>query len=165
MAGSSGNIFYPSDLPIGVVGYHERLTAVAATGPGIGATETPIFRLNVPCRAGFSYLAICPRVNITVSATGVIGRARIRASTSGNATITDLDIATKRTRQDETSNTDIDAMIGIFQASVTGTLSLIQTVHRVSASGTVGMFASAAEINSMTVIELDGAPASSGTDL
>lgn len=165
MAGVSGNYFYPSDLPIGVVGYHERLTAVAATGPGIGTTETPIFRLNVPCRAGYSYLVICPRVNITVSAAAVIGRARIRASTSGNATITDLDIATKRTRQDETSNTDIDAMIGIFAASVTGTLSLIQTVQRAGASGTVGMFASAAEINSMTVIEFDGAPASSGTDL
>jgi hypothetical protein len=165
MAGQSGNFFFPSDLPIGVVGYHERLTAVAATGPGIGTTETPIFRLNVPCRAGFSYLVICPRVNITVSAAGVIGRARIRASTTGNATITYLDIGTKRTRQDETSNTDIDMMIGYFQASSDGTLSLIQTVHRVGASGTVGMFGSSVEVNSMIVIELDGAPASSGTDL
>jgi hypothetical protein len=156
---------YPSDLAQGVVGYHERLSAVAATGPGIGATETPIMRLNVAIRAGFTYMVICPRINITVSATGVVGRARLRASTTGNATITDLDIGTKRTRQDEASNTDIDALIGFFRASADGTLSVIQTVHRVSASGTVGMFASTIEVNSMQIIELEGAPASSGTDL
>jgi hypothetical protein len=165
MAGNSGNIFYPSDIAQGVVAYHERITAVAATGPGIGTTETPIIRLNCTVRAGYTYMVVCPRINITVSATTVVGRARLRASTTGNATITDTDIGTKRTRQDEASNTDIDSMIGFFRASANGTLSVIQTVQRSSASGTVGMFASTVEVNSMQIIELDGAPASSGTDL
>lgn len=165
----AGDPPYAADLnamPRGLIARHTRGTAGALSGV---TTETGFIRLDsIPVRSGYSYRVVVPRCNITVSATTASGVARLRGSTSGTATTasTQLDSGEVRSATPvTTSSTDVKPLIGYWHSTVNGTLSVLWSVARDSAAGSVGLYATTGQPTGMFVEEVGLTPADAGTDL
>ena len=148
--------------PRGLIAQYERTSAIS----GI-TTETGYVRIDgITVRNGYRYRVNVPECNITADATGRIGRARLRASTSGNATTSSTVIGNARTSQPtSTSETNLVSLFGTFDATGNGTLSVLWTIERASAVGSVGLFGAVGEAARIEVVELGLTPASSGTNI
>lgn len=151
-----------------VVGRHTR----SATALGsVGATEVGFIRIdNIPVKAGYSYEVIMPRCIITTTATTTNGIARIRGSQSGNATVTSNQLEGAEIRSAvavDTSNVPEQVLMGWWDATTSGTLSIIITVQRASGSGSVGLYSTVGTVTIPVRVKEVGPtmPDANGTDL
>lgn len=151
------------DLPKGVIAQYARTSAIT----GVTTTETGYVRIdNIPIRAGYRYAVLVPVCNITADATDRIGRARLRASTSGNATTASTVIGqTRNSQPTDVSQTNITPLHGTYDATTTGTLSVLWSVVRAGAVGSVGLYGAPTEPADIYVSEIGLTPAASGTDI
>lgn len=158
----AGDTVLPDDQPKGVIAKHTRITAIS----GIGTTETGYMRIDaIPVRAGYTYEIVVPRVNITASAVGTIGYARLRVSTSGTAGTASATVGFYRNSQPtNASSTNTNGMVGSFEATATGSLSVLLSVQLVN-TGTVGLHGSGTEPCWMYVKEIGLTPADTGVDI
>jgi hypothetical protein len=161
-----GARIYASDinsLPRGLIARYSRASAIS----GITTTETGYMRIDaIDVRAGYRYLVHLPRVNVSVDATGRIGRPRLRAAFAGTATVaSDLIGETRISQPTDASQTNLCELSGFYDATSSGSLSVIVTIVRSSGAGSVGLYASAGEPCWMYVTELGVTPASSGTSI
>lgn len=160
----TGDLF--EQIPYNVVGYHVRTTASS----GAGTSEAGYVRVdNIPMRNGYSYMVMCPVVNInpTVasSAAPTTTFATIRVNASGTATTASLQVALMRMQQEQTAQTDVAPMFGSYEATADGVLSVLISCARVGGSGTVGIFGSAGNPFYIYVYEMGKSVPDSGTDL
>lgn len=164
---NAGDILTPTDQPAGLIKKHLRGTGGSITG--VSTTETGYIRIDsIPIRNGYTYEVVAPRCVMTATVVGTTAIARLRGSTSGNATnaSTLLDGGEIRsTAAPDTSNVPEMPLIGYWDATTTGTLSVILTVVRAQGTGTVGLFASSANVAPLLIKEIGVTPADSGTDL
>lgn len=164
-----GNPTYLTDLPKGLVAWHSRDSAGSITG--ITTTETGFVRIDgIVVRNGYHYLFDVPQVNLSASATSIIGLCRLRYSTSGNATTSSSQMPyggfwRDNQNVDSVTNTNVNGFRGMYHASADGTLSVIWTLLRISGSGSVGLFASAGNPATLFVYEMGLFPATSGVDI
>lgn len=164
---NAGDILTPTDQPAGLIKKHLRGTGGSISGI---TTETGYVRIDsIPIRNGYTYEVIAPRVCMTVSALSTVTAvSRLRGSTSGAATTSSTLLDGGEIRDSgaiDTSNVPEQVLIGYWDATATGTLSVIWTVARASTSGSVGLFASSANVAPLLIKEIGVTPADSGTDL
>lgn len=161
---AAGDPLTPIDQPQGIIARHSR-SATSLTG--VTTTETGFIRMDgIAIRNGYTYEVIVARTVITVSATTVLGAARLRGSTSGNATIASALLDGGEYRPGvavDTSNVPEGPFMAYFYSTTNGTLSVLLSVIRVTAAGSVGMY-SGVPIP-MIVKEIGGTPTDAGTDL
>lgn len=164
---NAGDILTPTDQPAGLIRKHLRGTGGSITG--VSTTETGFIRIDsIPIRNGYTYEVVANRCVVTATVAGTTGICRLRGSTSGNATIASslLDGGEIRTSAaPDTSNVPELVLIGYFDSSTTGSLSVILTVIRAQGTGTVGLFASSANVSPLLIKEIGVTPADTGTDL
>jgi hypothetical protein len=144
-------------------------TRNAAALASVGATELPFVRMdNIPVLAGHRYEVTMARCIVTVTSTTTLGAARIRGSQSGAATVASTQLLGAEVRPGvavDTSNVPEQVLMGYWDASVSGLLSLVFTVQRVSGSGTVGLYSAVSTVLiPFMVKDLGVMPANSGTD-
>lgn len=150
-----------------LVGKHTRNAAALS---GVGATEIGFIRIdNIPVKAGYSYEVVAPRCIMTTTSTTTLGCARIRGSQSGVATVSSTQLEGAELRPGvaiDTSSVPEQAMIGYWDATASGLLSIIVTLQRVAGSGTVGLYSALnTVVIPVRVKEVGPTPADSGTDL
>lgn len=158
-----------NQIPQGEVARYSRGgtgTATASAG-----TETGFMRIdNIPVRAGYTYSVFVPRTLMTFSATTAgSASARLRGSTSGNATIasTQLDGGEIRTNSysGSVSFSPEVPLIGFFYSTVTGSLSVLVTFQRSDSALTITWFASSAADSPIIVNETGITTTAAGTDI
>jgi hypothetical protein len=159
----AGDDVLPDDQPKGIIAKHTRISQITGVTT---TTEVGYMRIDsIPVRAGYTYEVIVPRVNLTASAVGGIGYARLRASTSGTATTSSTIIGFYRNSQPTNiSSTNTNGMIGTIEITATGTLSVLLSVIAL-VSGTVGLHGSGTEPCWMYVKEVGTTPADTGVDI
>lgn len=163
---NAGDILTPTDQPAGLIKKHLR-----GTGGSISSitTETGFVRVDsIPIRNGYTYEVIAPRCVMTATVAGTTAVARLRGSTSGNATTASTLLDGGEIRDSaapDATNVPEMPLIGYWDATATGTLSVIWTVARAQGSGTVGLFATSANVAPLLIKEIGVTPADSGTDL
>lgn len=160
-------------LPQNLIAWHSRDSAGAITGV---TTETGFVRIDgIPIRNGYHYEFVAPEVNVTTAGTNPttnIGTVRFRFNLSGNATTASTVMPYGgffRTSQPTSgANTNVYPLIGEYNASADGTMSVIMTVAQSTAgtgTNTVGLFASAGNPCPLFVYEIGLYPATSGVDI
>lgn len=159
--GMRGNSAKWESLPYDVVGYHRRTTALTGASSEVGYVRID----NVPMRDGFLYLFVVPALNLSESAATNIPRANIRVNASGTATTSSGIMGYARFNQENASFTNVAAMMGAYNATADGSLSVLVSVVRDSGAGTVGIFASSTNPFDLIVLEVGQSLGSSGTDL
>lgn len=155
-------------LPQNLIAWHSRDSGGAITGI---TTETGFIRIDgIAIRNGYHYLFDVPQVNLTASATSIIGLCRLRFNLSGNATTASSLLPyggfwRDNQNVDATTNTNVNGFRGMYHASADGTLSVLWSLVRISGSGSVGLFASAGNPATLFVYEMGLYPAVSGVDI
>lgn len=175
MALAVGNPTYVTDLPKGLVAWHSRDSGGAITG--IGSTETGFIRIDgIPIRNGYHYLIECPQVNITSSAVAtsaapIVGSVNLRFSLTGSATTSSARLPygafIRNAQSVSITGTTVFGINGMYNSSADGTMSVLMSLIRDSASttGSVGLFASTGNPCPMFVYEMGPWPATSGVDI
>lgn len=153
-------------VPRGRIANHIR---TGSSVSGVGATETGFIRIDgIPVRDGYSYEVCCPRCVCSTTAFATTSSViRLRGSVTGAATITSPQLDGGEMRPSfatDNANTPELPIIGYYDATADGTLSVILTVTRTVGAGTVGLFAGSLRIP-LTVSEVGFTPADSGVDL
>ncbi|MEV6306487.1 hypothetical protein AB0M02_44265 [Actinoplanes sp. NPDC051861] len=163
-----GDIIYAADLnalPQGTIARYARTTS----STGVTTTETGYIRIdNVAVRAGYSYRVTWhnPISNWATSAS--TPSLRIRGTQSGTAGTGSTQLRGGFGRSvgaSDANNGPVAPVIGIWECTSSGTLSVLATFVRASGTGTVGMFASGAAESLMTVEEVGLTQADSGTSV
>jgi hypothetical protein len=108
---------------------------------------------------------VVPALNLSESAATNIVTSNIRVNASGTATTSSGIYGYARFNQENASSTNVAAMMGTYNATADGALSVLVTVLRASGAGTVGIFASSTNPFDLCVYETGTAPADTGTDL
>lgn len=169
MALAVGNQTYLSDLPKMLIAWHSRDSGAGSIS-GVSTVETGWIRIdNIPIRNGYHYLFLMPEVNITCSTTTTVGTVKLRYNLAGTATTSSTAFTYggffRKAQGVDLSNTDVETGTAVYHATADGTMSVIVTLIRASAAGTVGLFASTANTSPLFVYEMGIAPATSGVDL
>lgn len=163
---NAGDILTPTDQPAGLIKKHLRGTGGSVSGV---TTETGFIRIDsIPIRNGYTYEVIAPRCCMTLSVATAVAVVRLRGSTSGVATTSSTPLDGGEIRgmpAADTTNVPEMPCIGYWDATTTGSLSVILTVARATASGSVGLFATSANVAPLLIKEIGVTPADSGTDL
>lgn len=164
-----------AQLPQNLIAWHSRDSGGGISG--VTTTETGFIRIDgIAIRNGYHYRIECPQVNITSSAVStsaapIIGVANLRFNTAGNATTSSSRLPYgafyRNTQSISTSGTVVMGVSGMYHASADGTMSVLLSVVRdgASSTGSVGLFASAANPCPMFVYEVGLYPATSGVDI
>lgn len=156
-------------LPQNLIAWHSR-----DSGGGIASittTETGFIRIDgITIRNGYHYYFLAPQVNATTSnKTDTVANVKLRYNLAGNATTTSSVLPYggffRKAQAIDISNTDVESLHGAYHASADGTLSVIMTLVRAAGTGSVGLFASAANPCPLFVYEMGLYPAVSGVDI
>lgn len=164
---NAGDILTPTDQPAGLIASHSR--TASNTSATVGATETGFIRLDgIAIRNGYRYRVEAARMILITSATTTTGVARMRGSTSGAATTSSTQLLGAELRPGtapDTTNVPEHVLIGYWDATASGTLSVIVTIQRAAGSGTVGLYATGGTAIPVMVFEVGPTPTDSGVDL
>lgn len=165
----AGDPVYASDLnnrPQGLIAQYSRKTSSTVNST---TTEVGYFRLdNIAVRAGYSYEVtwVRPIPSYATSASSAV--MRLRGSQSGNATPASTKLKGGESRVLTPANTSNGAeqpCMGIWECTVSGTLSVIATFQRADGTGTATQFASTGDEQPCIVKEIGLTQTNSGTDL
>lgn len=163
---AAGDPLTPIDQPQGLIAQYKRITS---SGSAAGATEIGFVNMNgIPVRAGYSYKVTWCRAipSWVTSSTGAI--LRIRGNQSGTAVVgsTQLEGGEGRTLDSSSASLGEEQnIIGVWECTSSGTLSLWFGFLRGAGSGTVNLFGSSSAFSKFLVEEIGQTQTNSGTDL
>lgn len=156
---AAGDVIFASDvntltdrdngvLPQGALARGRRITSSG----NITTTETGLLRVdNVPVYAGRLYRVLTSNLNIDSSGDNDVAAVRIRASTSGAATITSTIIGYRRDTIDNNSQSNVLPINCFWSPSADGTASFILTLIRQAGAGNLILFGSSTDICDMVI--------------
>lgn len=146
-------------LPQGVIKRGRRSTA---TG-NVTTTETGVLRVDsIPVYAGRLYKITTNGINIDTSVDNDVASVRIRASTSGSATITSTLLGTLRCTIDSATQSNILPDAAFYIASADGTLSVLLSLIRVTGTGNIVVFCDATNYLDMVIEDMGIDPGDTG---
>lgn len=170
MTVSGGDIIFANDinaltdrdngvLPQGVIKRGRRITTTGS----VTTTETGVLRIDsIPVYAGRLYRISTNGLNIDTSVDNDAASVRIRASTSGSASITSTLLGTLRTTIDSATQSNILPDQAFFVASADGTLSVLLSLIRISGTGNIVIFCDATNYLDMVVEDMGLDPGDTG---
>lgn len=148
-----------SPLPLGEIKRGRRTTA---TG-NITTTETGVLRVDsIPVYGGRAYRITTSNINLDTSIDDDVAAARIRISTSGNATTSSTQIGELRNTIDDASQSNKDVLNCMYYPSSDGTLSVLLSAIRMAGTGNIVVFCSGTEILDLVITDEALAPSDTG---